>query len=1118
MANETPDEKHSKRSAARERNAYDCLVVGLGASAGGIQALKEFFAQVPSDSDIAYVVILHMSPEYESKLAEILQTTCKIPVSQVTKRVKIEPNHVYVIPPNRNLAMSDGHLSLSKLTEQGGRRSSIDNFFATLAETKEHRGVSVVLSGTGADGSLGLKRVKEAGGVAIAQNPDEAEYDDMPQHAIATGMVDYVLPVAEIPRKIFSYKNHLGIVQITDEDSLQTDEQALKDIFKQLRRQTGHEFSNYKRGTILRRIERRLGLRERNSLEAYARLLAEDPQEVKALMKDLLISVTGFFRDQKSIEKLSTVVFPQMFAGKIDSAPIRVWVAGCATGEEAYSIGMLLAEYAGHERFGNLQIFATDLDHDALENAREGYFKEAEVADVSPERLKRFFDREVGGYRVRRTLRENILFAQHNVIRDPPFSRLDLISCRNLLIYFNNKAQKRALEVFHFALNPSGHLFLGASESIDTASDLFTAIDRENRIYASRQVPPRPIPIPDNATSPLRHLLGRETTQSETRAAERLSYTDLHERLLEEYAPPSVLITSDYDIVHLSERAGRYIEISGGDPTYNLLRIVRTELRLPLRAALYQAVHDETQIQAKGLEVKTAEGLETINLVVRPVLGREDPSRGFILVLFDRVGVSEKTGQKLVTGAADPGTRRLEEELVNLKTQLRATVEQYEVQQEELRASNEELQAMNEELRLSTEELETNREELHSVNEELSTVNQELKIKIDELSEALNNFANLMNGTNIGTIFLDRNLLIRQFTPAAQDTFNLIPSDIGRSLTDITSKLVDGLVLKDIEQVLDKLLTIEREVKSRDDRSYILRMSPYRTSDSRIEGIVITLVDVTELARARERLERMGEELEAGVRDRTRRLAETNEALRIEMNERERLERARRELLKQVVATQEDERRRFALDLHDQLGQGLTALRLKIESMQTQGADQSNLAALEDLGAILKKLDDDVDFLAWQMRPVALDDLGLAVAISNYINEWSRHYGIPAHFRAGTLKDERFDPRIETTLYRIMQEALNNCAKHSKCTRANVLLDRRDNAAVMIIEDDGVGFDPNVAHEGKWGLIGMRERLGLLGGKLEIESDSGEGTTIFVRTPLAIPGAERDEENSGIAG
>src|SRR5215813_7531926 len=562
----------SDKSNVQERgqsSSDEFLVVGLGASAGGIQALKDFFSSVSGDSGMAYVVILHMSPEHESRLAEILQVTSPIPVTQVRKRVKVVPDHVYVIPPNQNLEMSDGHLDLKDMIGVEERRSPVDLFFRTLAEANESRAVSVILSGTGANGSMGMKRIKEYGGIAFAQDPEEAEYRDMPRNAIATGMVDYVLPVAEIPPKIVSYKEHLGTVQLPEppEEVPKTDEQALLDVFTQLRVRTGHDFSNYKRGTILRRIERRLGLRELPSIAAYSNYLRQQPQEVHALMKDLLISVTNFFRDQESIDALLKKVILKLFETKGADDPIRVWVAGCATGEEAYSIAMLLSEYiTNHGRPSNLQVFATDLDQEAIQIAREGYYKEAEVADVSAERLRRFFNREAEGYRVRRELRESILFAVHNVIKDPPFSHLDLVSCRNLLIYLNRTAQGRVLEILHFALNPGGHLFLGASESIEGAGDLFSTVDKEHHIFRSRTVPPRAFPVPEiTLRPPLAAMADKEKTPEEKRAIERLSYADLHQRLLEQYGPPSVIVTEEYDVVHLSDRAGRYMQVSGGE-------------------------------------------------------------------------------------------------------------------------------------------------------------------------------------------------------------------------------------------------------------------------------------------------------------------------------------------------------------------------------------------------------------------------------------------------------------------------------------------------------------------------------------------------------------------------
>jgi signal transduction histidine kinase len=567
-------------------------------------------------------------------------------------------------------------------------------------------------------------------------------------------------------------------------------------------------------------------------------------------------------------------------------------------------------------------------------------------------------------------------------------------------------------------------------------------------------------------------------------------------------------VNEEYDIVHLSPRAGAFLQMGGGEPSHNVLKIVRPELRLELRTALYQAAHDHTNVEARGLKVVTDEGFKSVNLIVRPVLRDEDPGHGFLLVLFEEGKVADTI--KGVSLAGEPISQRLENELVQAKAQTRATIEQYEIKQEELRASNEELQAMNEELRSTAEELETSKEELQSVNEELTTVNQELKVKIEELSLSNNNFQNLMNSTNIGTIFLDRSLRVSQFTPSASQTFNLIPTDIGRPLLDITTRLKDVDLLSEMENVLRKLHTIEREVQSRENSTYMMRLAPYRTMEDKIEGLVITLVDVTELTKAREELLKARAELESKVEERTQALEQANAALRDEVTERKRVEESRIELLGQLVSAQEDERRRFARDLHDQLGQQLTALRMKLESLKiyTKNNHQLN-ASLEEFEVIVRQLDSDVDFLAWQLRPVALDDLGLAAALSNYVKQWSEHFNITAEFHGADM-GQRFDPRIETNLYRIAQEALNNCAKHSQCSRAEILLERRNHHLVLIIEDNGVGFDPAMKTygDGQWGLLGMRERAALLDGNIEIESAPNAGTTIYIQLPLT-GGGER---------
>lgn len=1229
--------------AAREgRDAGgDFLVVGLGASAGGIKAFKEFFANVPPASGMAYVVILHLSPEHESHLAEVLQVATEMPVTQVRGAVALEPNRVYVIPPNQSLAMEDGRLALSDIRRIEERRAPVDIFFRTLAESKNERAVCVILSGTGADGSMGMKRVKEQGGVCIVQEPGEAEYADMPRNSIATGLVDYVLPVAEIPRKIIAYKERLGQTSIpATPERPETDERALRQIFTQLRVRTGHDFTNYKRATVLRRVERRINVNELPDLQAYARFMGEHPEEARALLKDLLISVTNFFRDCETFEAVERGIVRRLFEGKGAGDQVRVWVAGCATGEEAYTLAMLLAECAeGLTPAPAVQVFATDIDEEAVARAREGFYTLNDAADVSVERLRRFFTKEADGYRVRRELREMVLFAHHNLIKDPPFSHLDMVSCRNLLIYLNRTAQERVMQVFHFALNPGGFLFLGTSESVDGSTDLFVPVDKDARLYQRRAIAARlPAPIPELLSVAERADFQRREQTQEARAAERLSYADLHQRLVEQYVPPSVVVNEEYDVVHLSERAGRYMQVAGGEPSHNLLKMVRPELRVELRTALYQATQNRSSVEARDLPVPFGDGTRLVNLLVRPVFGEGDPARGFILVVFEDAGEGGERPDlpaPETVSPVEPAARRLEDELVRAKTQLRATVEQYETQTEELKASNEELQAMNEELRSTAEELETSKEELQSVNEELTTVNQELKIKIEELSQANDDFRNLMNSTDVGTLFLDRALRVKMFTPPAREVFNLIPNDLGRPLSDITTRLEGrGDLLDEVEEVAATLQAAERELRTTEGRWFLMRVSPYRTSEDRIEGVVVTFVDITghkeaegrlraseermrllvqsvtdyaiiiqdaggrievwnpgaermfgyaeaeavgqsieiiftpedrewgahlaemktaleegcanderwhlrkdgsrfyvsgvmtllrdgdligyakiardltESKRAEEELSRAREELEQRVEERTRELAQANEALRVENAERRQIEKARLQLLRQLVRTQEDERRRIAREIHDHLGQQSTALRLNLEALKDQCRDYEELCGpIEQAQAIAARLDSDVDFLAWELRPAALDDLGLAAALANFVREWSKHFQIPADFHTTGMEGERPSPEAETNLYRIAQEALNNTVKHAQASRADVLLERRDGSVVLIVEDDGVGFDPGdkIGADEGLGLLGMGERAALIGGTLEIESSPGAGTTVFARLPLSAP-------------
>lgn len=1365
-----------------EKDKADLIVVGIGASAGGIKALKQFFAAMPDEPGMAFVVVLHLSPQHESNLDAILQAESKMPVIQVNETVPVKPNEVYVIPPNKNLAMVDGVIRLEKPENRPGPRIVIDYFFRTLAEAYGQNAVCVVLSGSGSDGTLGLKQVKERNGFAIAQDPDDAEYDSMPRSAIATNLVDWILPAEHMPRKLIGFKRSSERLHLTGDYEKKapleiTGGEELREILTLIRLRTGHDFSNYKQPTLLRRIARHLQIHELEDIGSYLKLLRDNPHEMQSLLKNLLINVTNFFRDKEAFGVLEKEILPQLFAGKTGRDSVRVWSAGCATGEEAYSLGMLLAEYAEHLNDPpKLQVFASDVDEDAIVEARQHCYPETIEVDVTPERLRRFFVKEGDVYRVRKDLREIVLFASHNILRDPPFSRLDLAVCRNLLIYLNRDTQDQVLQILHFALKPSGFLFLGSSESAESQTVLYAPVDKKNRIYSRRtnQI---------NKAAPILPLKGdwkiKVPESFRARQRERLhSLGEVHYKLVEQYAPPSVLVNEDFDIVHLSESAGRYLRFTGGEPSNNLLKAVHPDLLPDLRGALFATQREGHSAEIPNIRIEL-EGKEIfVNLIVRPVEITE-AERDFSLVIFAEAGAAdvepsgtegESTPQVEKDVAMESVVRRMEEDLRRTKDRLRTTIEQHETSIEELKASNEELQAINEELRSASEELETSKEELQSVNEELTTVNHELKDKIDETGRINSDLQNLMASTDIGTIFLDRALKIKRYTPQVQDIFNIIPGDIGRPLEHVTHKLDYANLAADATAVLRTLKPIEREIGDKQDNIYILRILPYRTVDDKIEGVVLTFINITERKNAEDavagdlratriladhnarlisnmnsqaiyqeiletailltdadagtvqildenakelimvaaqgfdqtmtqrfhrvaagskttcgmaliknerivldyddpKLQDMDGEMQMHVNagylsgqstplsprsgkplgmvsthwrnhrrpgDRELRFLdllsrqaadlieqhrgeeaqeeseirlklimdsvtdyaiittdvngiingwnpgaermfgytpeeilgktahaiftpedrangvperEMSQALRdgraederwhlhqdgtrfyvsgvmtvlkdggvegfvkIARDQTEKISAERilreKEILQKLVRAQEDERRRIARDLHDELGQQLTALRLKLEGARGLTTDPELTAQFEELQTSAREIDEGLDFLAWELRPASLDDLGLIAALEKYVNEWTRYANVPAHFIARLPKDDRFPFEIETNLYRIAQEALNNVYKHAAAGRVEISLLRRDAQLILLIEDDGRGFVPeeNMNRATGIGLVGMQERAVLVGGSIEIESAPGSGTRIFVRIPYTPEG------------
>ena len=854
------EEHHAEEGCgASGPNSHPCPVVAVGASAGGLEALQELLRHVPADTGYAFVLIQHLSPRHETLMPELLSPLTPMPVRAVVEdETVVEANHVYVMPPHVMLTIDDCVLYVSKPVRTRGRRSPIDRFFRSLAEDLEDEAVAILLSGTGTDGALGLKAVKERGGFTLVQAPETARYDSMPRSAILTGAVDHVLPVAEMPVRLVEHQKLLHEGQGGDPEQFREELSGyLGKICAILRRQTGHDFRHYKQSTLVRRVRRRMNETRRASVYAYVEYLNQDPKEAEQLFRDLLISVTHFFRDPEVFDLLASRVIPRLFEGKDADGFVRVWVPGCATGEEAYSIAMLLREHMdGLEAPPQVQVFATDIDAQAIETARQALYPETIASQIPPERLERFFVKHGNMVQVSREIRDLCLFSLHNLIADPPFSRLDLVSCRNLLIYLESELQKKVVALFHYALRPGGILLLGPSEMV--ASDLFRTLDKRLRLFQARDTVTRPPfsfplgergrPLARAAEEPQRRVVPRQ--QEVVRAFETV--------LLENYAPACVVVNEWGDITYFSPRTGRYLEPPPGAPTVNVLDMARKGLRLDVRTALHKAVNARVPVVHENVAFELDGQTQRVSVIVRPLteLG-EDPGL-FMIVFQDGVSGGEETGELEELDPIlpdDPMVRRLEAELRATKDHLQATLEELESSNEELVSSNEELLSMNEELQSANEELQTSKEELQSVNEELETVNSELKKKLEELDHANSDLQNLFQSTRIATVFVDRDLRIKKFTPAAVEIFRLIDGDVGRPMADIAPRFRVGDLVGDIRAVLRTLAARERQVRVEDGSAwYLLRILPYRTVDDVIDGVVLTFLDVTELKRSEEEL------------------------------------------------------------------------------------------------------------------------------------------------------------------------------------------------------------------------------------------------------------------------
>lgn len=868
-----PPLSSTKKTASKKSVRYNTSsfpIVGIGASAGGLEAIEGFFSHMPSDSGMAFVVIQHLDPHHKSSMDTIVSRFTTMSVRQAEDGMKIEPNSIYLNPPDRYLAVINRTFQLAATKEFKTKSLPIDYCFRSISEDQREKTISIILSGTGTDGTLGLKATKGAGGMVMAQEEKQAGYSGMPGSAIQTGLVDFILPVEKMPDELIRYVRH---PYLKAPELLETDEQQfqtqLQKIFIAIRTVTGNDFSNYKQNTIRRRIERRMALHQIEKISDYTRYLQKNTAEIELLYKDFLINVTNFLRDPEAFDLLEKKAIPKLLKNKKPGSTLRVWVAGCSTGEEAYSMAIIFIEAI--ERLKTdvyLQVFATDIDGEAIEYARTGVYPDSIAENLSPERLKRFFTKAESGYKVKKQVRDMVIFAVQNLIKDPPFSKQDMVTCRNVMIYLDSVLQKRIIPLFHYVLNQDGILFLGSSETIGGFSDLFSTVNLKWKIYLrAGSEPPKGFHYPG---LPLVEAMAESHRGYDRKIEKSTDIRELAEKLIiKSFAPPFVLINERYDILYFHGDTDKYLVPPKGEPRFNLMNMVRAGLRYNIGPALLKAIKQKKMIRCDGLQLNAGSYLKTVDVIIRPVI--EPSSTGLFMVVFeDRTPKPEKKTKIGKMPGEGARIRGLEEELSYTKEHLQTTIEDLGTSNEELKSTNEELQSTNEELQSTVEEAETSKEELHSTNEELTTVNAELQYKLEELSKANDDIQNLLAGIEIGVIFLDPNFCIKRFTPSAARAFNIRQGDIGRPLKDITSKIRYGKIYRDAEEVLNTLIKKEVDVRTVDGESFLMRILPYRTTENIVDGLIISFADVTKIKKSEEHVAKLNEQLKKELAERKR--------------------------------------------------------------------------------------------------------------------------------------------------------------------------------------------------------------------------------------------------------
>jgi two-component system CheB/CheR fusion protein len=1179
--------------------------VGIGASAGGLEACTALLKALPVSPGIAFVVVQHLDPRHESILHKLLSKATEMPVIQAEDGMVLEPDHVYVIPPNNDIAVRERMLRLLTRRRTDGRHLPINRFLVSLAEDQKSAAIGVILSGTASDGTAGLQAIKSEGGVAFAQDPKSAGYPGMPESAILAGCVDFILPPEGIARELIRLQRlpfAEGTAVVLEAEPPFVGATDLQRIVHILRTATGVDFSLYKTGTIKRRVARRMILHKIESLQSYGSYLEQNAIEVAALYQDIFIHVTSFFREPETFAALKRKILPKLLANRPQSEPLRVWVPGCSTGEEAYSIAIMLLEFLDKRASGaTIQIFGTDISAPAVDCARAGTYSETAVANVSPERLRRFFVKVGASYQIGKQVRDRCVFARHDLGKDPPFSKLDLISCRNVLIYMSGELRERVLSFFHYALKHAGFLMLGKSEALGSSARLFIQEESKWKIYSRN-------PAAASARSALAPAVhARVPLRAPT--VESTGAFDLQkavERIIwQRYAPAALVVDACLQVLHFEGNAGPYLAPARGAATLHVLKLVREELALDLRTAIHRAKKEETPVRREGIRFPVDGGSKTVNLEVIPMKGRHAKGADFLIL------IEEAPAREVV----EPRAASEKDERVHLRRQLAATrehlqsiIESQEATNEALTVEHEEVLSANEELQSTNEELETAKEELQSSNEELTTLNEEMQNRNTELGQLANDLSNLLVGVSIPVIIVGGDRRIRRFTPAAEPLLNLIPTDVGRPIKDIRPNIdVPGLDSL-ISEVSVKGILVERDVQSRDGRWYSLRMRPYRTAENKIDGVLMALMDIdvvkrgldqarlslgnavaerdlstnlldmsgalivifdpagriiafnqasqeksgyslreaegrmlwdfllppeevdeakaalagilkgTEPARTYERtwigkdgsrraiasssIARRGADgavkqvISTGIDITPRKLAE--DALR-------RSEDQLRRLMAKFFTAQEEERKRVARELHDDVNQRMAMLANEVATLEQTPPGTASLLRkqLRSLRERVEELSDDLRRTAHHLHPSALDHFGLVAALESHCSDFLKLHRVPLKLTHRNVP-ESIPFEVSLCLYRITQECLNNIAKHSGATKATVTITGDKDGILLSVTDNGTGFDPGLAaDQSGLGIVGIRERVRLVNGAVSINSQPGCGTHIDVRVPMA---------------